>query len=146
MAYLKKKQKLKMDIALHSAKGLIDSAIYLLDHIEDDEYVRNTNKYSFILVSSASLESLLNDGIITWALNTFPKDDHKRHATAFLSMNLGKKLDALGYLISAGKFITDNSNETYQIKCESIIKALKQLDGILSYEIDFSNSELLNTL
>jgi len=190
-----------MDIAFCSARGLIDSAIYLLEHIEDNGYFKNTNKYSFILVSAASLESLLNDGIILWALNTFPRDSYKRHAEAFLSMNLAKKIDALGYLISAGKFITDNNNETYKtlsnliklrnevahskgffsevdikystseekrnslmlpiesiqkrepkvlnishLKCESIIKALQELEGILSYEIAFLDSNLLKPL
>ena len=29
-------------------------------------------------------------------------------------MNLGKKLDALGFLLSSGKFITDNESKIYQ--------------------------------
>lgn len=97
-----------------SFKGLIESAEYLLEHTEDNDAHFNSNKYSFILVAAASLESLLNEGIISWAFHLFPKGDHKRHATAFLSMNLGKKLDALGFLLSSGKFITDNESEIYQ--------------------------------
>ncbi|MGC9402465.1 hypothetical protein ACP43V_08425 [Vibrio genomosp. F10 str. 9ZC157] len=72
-----------------SSKGLIESAEYLLAHTEDNDALLNSNKYSFILVAAASLESLLNEGIISWAFQLFPKGDHKRHATAFLSMNLG---------------------------------------------------------
>ncbi len=97
-----------------SSKGLIESAEYLLAHTEDNDVLLNSNKYSFILVAAASLESLLNEGIISWAFQLFPKGDHKRHATAFLSMNLGKKLDALGFLLSSGKFITDNESSVYQ--------------------------------
>ncbi|CAM2984235.1 hypothetical protein PAT01_36510 [Pseudoalteromonas atlantica] len=97
-----------------SSKGLIESAEYLLAHIEDNDTLFNSNKYSFILVAAASLESLLNESIISWAFQLFPKGDHKRHATAFLSMNLGKKLDALGFLLSSGKFITDNESKIYQ--------------------------------
>ncbi|PKI16296.1 hypothetical protein [Colwellia sp. 12G3] len=97
-----------------SSKGLIESAEYLLAHTEDNDALFNSNKYSFILVAAASLESLLNEGIISWAFQLFPKGDHKRHATAFLSMNLGKKLDALGFLLSSGKFITDNESNVYQ--------------------------------
>jgi hypothetical protein len=97
-----------------SSKGLIESAEYLLAHTEDNDVLLNSNKYSFILVAAASLESLLNEGIISWAFQLFPKGDHKRHATAFLSMNLGKKLDALGFLLSSGKFITDNESRVYQ--------------------------------
>ena len=97
-----------------SSKGLIESAEYLLEHTEDDGVLFNCNKYSFILAAAASLESLLNEGIISWAFQLFPKGDHKRHATAFLSMNLGKKLDALGFLLSSGKFITNNESSVYQ--------------------------------
>jgi hypothetical protein len=97
-----------------SSKGLIESAEYLLAHTEDNDALFNSNKYSFILVAAASLESLLNEGIVSWAFQLFPKGDHKRHATAFLSMNLGKKLDALGFLLSSGKFITDNESNVYQ--------------------------------
>ena len=97
-----------------SSKGLIESAEYLLEHTEDNDVLFNSNKYSFILVAAASLESLLNEGIISWAFQLFPKGDHKRHATAFLSMNLGKKLDALGFLLSSGKVITDNESPIYQ--------------------------------
>jgi hypothetical protein len=96
------------------SKGLIESAEYLLAHTENNDVLLNSNKYSFILVAAASLESLLNEGIISWAFQLFPKGDHKRHATAFLSMNLGKKLDALGFLLSSGKFITDNESSVYQ--------------------------------
>jgi hypothetical protein len=105
---------LKSYFTFNSAKGLIESSEYLLDHVEDGEIFKNHNKYSFILVSAASLESLLNDGIISWAWQTFPKDDYKRQATAFLSMNLGKKIDALGFLLSSGKYITDNTHDIYQ--------------------------------
>ncbi|WP_405629431.1 hypothetical protein [Pseudoalteromonas sp. Ld20] len=97
-----------------SSKGLIESAEYLLAHTEDNDVLFNSNKYSFILVAAASLESLLNEGIVSWAFQLFPKGDHKRHATAFLSMNLGKKLDTLGFLLSSGKFITDNESNVYQ--------------------------------
>tara|TARA_R110001599_G_scaffold280950_1_gene482522 strand:+ start:377 stop:958 length:582 start_codon:yes stop_codon:yes gene_type:complete len=105
---------LKTHFVFTSSKGLIESAEYLLAHTEDNDALLNSNKYSFILVAAASLESLLNEGIISWAFQLFPKGDHKRHATAFLSMNLGKKLDALGFLLSSGKFITDNESSVYQ--------------------------------
>ncbi len=194
---------MKTYFSLNSAKGLIESSEYLLDHIEDEEFSRNPNKFSFILVSAAALESLLNDGIISWALHTFPRDDHKRHATAFLSMNLGKKLDALGYLLSGGKYITDNTNQTYQIltglikqrnevahskgfyieteieygpinedgsrsfelpdmvakkmmnqdaldidlsECKGIVSALRELHGILNYDIQHHDTELFKAL
>lgn len=105
---------MKTHFVFTSSKGLIESAEYLLAHTEDNDALLNSNKYSFILVAAASLESLLNEGIISWAFQLFPKGDHKRHATAFLSMNLGKKLDALGFLLSSGKFITDNESSVYQ--------------------------------
>ena len=193
---------MKSYFTFNSAKGLIDSSQYLLDHITDGEYFKNHNKYSFILVSAASLESLLNDGIISWAWQTFPKDDYKRHATAFLSMNLGKKLDALGFLLSSGKYITDNTCEIYQTltnliklrnevahskdfyteteveygpveedggqsytlppevakklertplnitqaQCEAIVFSLQHLEGIFSFDIEHSESQLFKAL
>ncbi|RJF37543.1 hypothetical protein [Pseudoalteromonas gelatinilytica] len=106
--------KVKTFYSCNTAHGLIGSSKYLLGHIEDDELFRNNNKYSFILVSAATLESLLNDGIISWAFHTFKSDDYKRHAQAFLSMNLVKKLDALGFLLSSGVYVTDNTSATYQ--------------------------------
>ncbi len=105
---------LEMHFVFTSSRGLIESAEYLPAHTEDDDAFFNSNKYSFILVAAASLESMLNEGIISWAFRHFPKADHKRHATAFLSMNLSKKLDVLGFLLSSGKLITDNESKIYQ--------------------------------
>jgi len=115
-----------------SDKGLLESTEYLLNHTEDDGLLYNSNKYSFILVSAASLESLLNEGIICWAHKLFSSGDYKRHATAFLSMNLGKKLDALGFLLSSGKFITDNTSQTYQA-----LAGLIKLRNAVAHSKDF---------
>lgn len=145
-----------------SSKGLIESAEYLLAHTEDNDVLFNSNKYSFILVAAASLESLLNEGIISWAFQLFPKGDHKRHATAFLSMNLGKKLDALGFLLSSGKFITDNESKIYQtlvnlIKLRNEVAHSKDFyketdidyadpdeDGGRSFRLPYDISKLMN--
>jgi len=145
-----------------SSNGLIESAEYLLAHTEDNDVLFNSNKYSFILVAAASLESLLNEGIISWAFHLFPKGDHKRHATAFLSMNLGKKLDALGFLLSSGKFVTDNESKIYQtlvhlIKLRNEVAHSKDFyketdidygepdeDGGRSFRLPYDISKLMN--
>lgn len=103
-----------LSFAFSSADGLMRSANYLLDHMDDDGPKRNPNKYSFILVAAAAMESMLNDGIVSWAHGAFPKVDYKRHASAFLGMSLRGKLDVIGHLISGGSHLTDNSSETYQ--------------------------------
>ena len=133
-----------------------------MSHTEDNDVLFNSNKYSFILVAAASLESLLNEGIISWAFQLFPKGDHKRHATAFLSMNLGKKLDALGFLLSSGKFITDNESKIYQtlvnlIKLRNEVAHSKDFyketdieygeldeDGGRSFRLPYDISKLMN--
>lgn len=124
-----------------SSKGLLDSAEYLYDHIEDDDYSRNPNKYAFILSCAAALESMLNDGIVSWAFHTFPRDHYKRHATAFLSMNLGKKLDALGYLFSTGTCITDNTSQQYQTLI-SLIKLRNEVAHSKDFFIDNGTVEV----
>lgn len=97
------------------------AANYLLDHMEDEEFKRNPVKYSFILTAAATLESMLNDGIVSWAHRKFPREAYKRHASAFLSINLRGKLDVIGYLISGGSHITDNTSKIYQ-DLSSLIK------------------------
>ncbi len=124
-----------------SSKGLLDSAEYLYDHIEDDDFFRNPNKYAFILSCAAALESMLNDGIVSWAFRTFPRDHYKRHATAFLSMNLGKKLDALGYLFSSGSCITDNTSKQYQALI-SLIKLRNEVAHSKDFFIDNGTVEV----
>lgn len=98
----------------NSAQGLMLAANYLLDHMDDEGAKRNPVKYSFILTAAASLESMLNDGIVSWAHRTYPREDYKRHATAYLGMSLRGKLDVIGFLVSSGSRITDNSSKTYQ--------------------------------
>ncbi|MFA0195447.1 hypothetical protein AB4454_12120 [Vibrio artabrorum] len=124
-----------------SSKGLLESAEYLYDHIEDDDYSRNPNKYAFILSCSAAFESMLNDGIVSWAFHTFPREHYKRHATAFLSMNLGKKLDALGYLFSTGAYITDNTSQQYQTLM-SLIKLRNEVAHSKDFFIDNGTTEV----
>jgi len=97
-----------------SGKNLLESSSCLLNHIDDVEIIRNPNKLSFILTLAATFEATINDAIVVWAHQLFPNSDYKRHATAFLSMNLMKKLDALGFLLSSGDFITDNESKIYQ--------------------------------
>jgi hypothetical protein len=104
----------KLSFIFNSAQGLMLAANYLLDHMEDEGAKRNPTKYSFILTAAATLESMLNDGIVSWAHGKFPRDDYKRQASAFLSINLRGKLDVIGYLISSGSHITDNTSQTYQ--------------------------------
>ncbi|MEZ8619207.1 MULTISPECIES: hypothetical protein [Vibrio] len=123
---------MKIPTIVSSSKGLLDAVEYLLDHIHDDKFWNNPNKYAFILSASATLESLLNHGIVKWTFLTFPQEHYKRHAMAFLSMNLAKKLDALGYLLSGGKFITDNSSQHYQ----SLITLIK-LRNEVAHSKDF---------
>ena len=106
---------MKTSYIFTNGSEILESTSYLLKHIDDSDVMLNPNKYAFILTSAASFEGMLNDGIVVWAHNTFPKDAYKRHATAFLSMNLLKKLDALGYLLSSGNFITCNASTYYQI-------------------------------
>lgn len=123
--------------------GLIGATKWLLEHTEDTEYFRNSNKYSFVLVASAAMESLLNDGIISWAKRKFPQTDYKRHAAAFLSMTLGKKLDALGFLISSGIYLTDNTSKTYKT-----LNGLIKLRNEVAHSKDFYSTidvELLNS-
>ncbi|MGF1841579.1 hypothetical protein L4C39_00010 [Vibrio clamense] len=124
-----------------SSKGLLDSAEYLYNHVEDDDYSRNPNKYAFILSCAAAFESMLNDGIVSWAFHTFPRDHYKRHATAFLSMNLGKKLDALGYLFSTGTCITDNTSQQYQTLI-SLIKLRNEVAHSKDFFIDNGTVEV----
>ena len=117
-------------------------------------------------------------------------------------MNLGKKLDALGFLLSSGKYITDNTCEIYQTltnliklrnevahskdfyteaeveygpvdedggqsytlppevakklertplnitqeQCKAIVFSLQHLDGIFSFDIEHSESQLFKAL
>lgn len=129
---------MKSFFKMATAHGLIESAEYLLEHIEDSEFCYNQNKYALILVASASLESLLNDGIVNWAFNTFDRDNYKRHATAFLSMNLGKKLDALGFLFTNGKLITNNQSSIYQ----SLIGLIKTRNEVAHSKDFYSEVEL----
>lgn len=129
---------MKSFFKMAAAHGLIESAEYLLEHIEDSEFCYNQNKYALILVAGASLESLLNDGIVNWAFNTFDRDSYKRHATAFLSMNLGKKLDALGFLFTNGKLITNNQSSIYQ----SLIGLIKMRNEVAHSKDFYSEVEL----
>ncbi|OCH63855.1 hypothetical protein A6E00_15675 [Vibrio diabolicus] len=104
----------KTPFIVTSGKNLLESSSYLLNHIDDGELTRNPNKLSFILTVAAAFEATINDAIVVWAHQRFPNSDYKRHASAFLSMNLMKKLDALGFLLSSGCFITDNESDVYQ--------------------------------
>ena len=122
----------KMSFIFNSAQGLLISANYLLDHMEDEDIKRNPVKYSFILTAAATLESSLNDGIVSWSYNTFPREDYKRHAQAFLAMSLRGKLDSIGFLISSGKYVTDNTSADYQL-----LSALIRLRNEVAHSKDF---------
>lgn len=103
-----------MSFMFDSAKGLLEASNYLLEHIEDEGVKRNPVKHSFILTAAASLESILNDAIVSFAHRTFHKNDYKRHAKAYLGMSLRGKLDIIGFLMSGGSHITDNCSPEYQ--------------------------------
>lgn len=111
---------------VNKADGLMRAANHQLDNMEDEGGKRHPNKYSFILLAAASLECMLNDAIVNWAFNSFPRDDYKRHAMAFLGMTLRGKLDVIGYFFSNGEFITDNSSEYYQ-ELSNLIKLRNEI-------------------
>lgn len=103
-----------MNIAFSSPTGYLTAVDYLLDHIKDTEQIRNPNKYAFILLAASALEAILNDAIIWWAHDRFQRSDYKRMSTAFLSMSLRGKLDAVIHLLSDGQYISNNESPMYQ--------------------------------
>jgi len=89
----------KMSFNINTAHALMISARFLLLNMDDDGATRNPNKYAFILIAAASLESMLNSGVVDWAYKTFSRDNYKRHASAILGCSLRGKLDCIGYLL-----------------------------------------------
>ena len=132
----------RMSFLVDSSNSLLGSASCILNQIEDEGGKKDPNKFAYILVASASLESILNDGIVNWAYNTFPKDDYKRHATAFLAMSLRGKLDSIGYLTTKGKYITDNSSNMYQGLSKLISlrnEVAHSKDFFIEADVEFTN-------
>ena len=72
----------------------------LVTQVEHGDAFENPLVVPFILTCATALEAKLNDEIISWAHDTFDREDYKQIAVAYLSMNLRGKLDCFVPLLS----------------------------------------------
>jgi hypothetical protein len=72
------------------------------------------DRLPFIVTCAATLECVLNESIIQYAIGHFPPEDVRRIAGAHLSMSLRGKLDCVVPLLSKSEFVNRRDSAAYQ--------------------------------
>ena len=109
-----RKKRIKASAKDYVSVNYQDCLAKLATQVEHGDALENPLVVPFILTCAAALEAKLNDEIISWAWDTFDREDYKRIAVAYLSMNLRGKLDSLVPLISKNLYAFDKSSKDYQ--------------------------------
>lgn len=112
-----------------------------LDHALDD-IIDNVDKdylyFSFISLCSATLEYSLNFLYAYYCYNEFSFEMYKSYLDIYTKMNFKSKLFILPYILSQGKYVTNDRCKYFKALCDLI----KKRNGLLHnsekmYEYDF---------
>lgn len=96
------------------------SAVYgdilsrLVPEVQSGDWHSNPLILPFTFTCAAALEARLNDHLVAHAFSTYSAQDYRRHAEAFLSMNLRGKLDTLVPLLSNNRFVLRTDSNAYK--------------------------------
>lgn len=123
---------------VHYGSSYINSVGVLLECLKNHEGVLNPFKIPLITTSAAALETILNEAIIVECRHRFPEGHIKRITNSHLGMNLGGKLDNLGWLLTDNRYIMNNQSEIYQC-LRGIIKHRNEIMHLKEYykEVEF---------
>jgi len=121
----------------------IHSVVVLLELLQKNEARLNPYKIPLVITCAAALETILNKAIIVECRHRFPEKDIKRITNSHLGMNLGGKLDNLGWLLTDNTYIMNNESEIYQC-LRSIIKYRNEIMHLKAYyrEVEWEVSEI----
>ncbi len=103
----------------HGAAKDYASAVFgdMLDVLSADLGVgnapHNPKILPFVLTCAAALEAMLNDHLVSYAFNCLSKVHYKRVASAFLTMNLRGKIDAIVPILTSSRFVINSSSKAY---------------------------------
>lgn len=101
----------------------LDRLVEELPEEDDESSARLT---PFLLMAAGTLEAVLNDEIVSWAHETFPRDRYQAHAKALLDMKFPGKLNFIVPLLTGNNFMFRTNSKDF-LSLRKLISRRNQL-------------------